>query len=194
MSAPDDRLDIVRTAVPDPLEELMSRPLAEADIDRATRDMAAPLELASRDRRSVLVFACGGELFAIGAVDVAKVVPGGRIHRVPHRTNQVFRGVCNTDGEILLCMDLEQTLGLPRPSEDLLRFLVVVGSPRERWAFLVDRIVGVADIAERALRPAPVTVGAARSGCVTALATTDDGEASLLDLGRLSGIFRGGVS
>ncbi len=194
MTEPDDRLAIVAAAMADPLEELMSRPLSEADIESATRDMAAPLELASRDRRSVLVFVCGGELFAIGAVDVAKVVPGGKIHRVPHRTNQVFRGVCNTDGEILLCMDLEQTLGLPRPTEEALRFLVVVGGPRERWAFLVDRIVGVADIAEHSLRPAPVTVGAARSGCVTALASTEDGEASLLDLGRLSGIFRGGVS
>jgi chemotaxis signal transduction protein len=172
----------------------MARPLAEADIDRATQDMAAPLELTSHSRRSMLVFACGTELFAIPARDVAKVVPDSPVHRVPHRTNAIFRGICNRDGELLLCMDLEQALGLAAPPEGGTRVQVVVGGVRDRWSFLVDRILGVTEVGESAMQPAPVTVGTARRGCVTTLAQTVDGTASVVELPRLNAIFRGAVS
>ncbi len=176
------------------LMELMSRPLTDADLERATRDMAAPLDGASHDRHSVLLFACGTELFAVASTDVAKVVPSALVHRVPHRTNAVFKGVCNRDGELLLCVDLEAALGLDAPPQGVSRVQVVVGALRNRWAFMVDRVLGVVDVTASSMRPAPLTVGAARSGCVTSLATTPDGTASVLDLARLDSIFRGAVS
>jgi chemotaxis-related protein WspD len=176
------------------LAELMSRPLTDADLERATLDMAAPLDGASHDRFSMLLFACGTELFAVASTDIAKVVPGAPIHRVPHRTNAIFRGVCNRDGELLLCVDLEAALGLRSPPEGSTRVQVVVGALRSRWAFMVDRVIGVVDVSSTSMRQAPLTVGAARSGCVTALATTPEGTASVLDLPRLDSIFRGAVS
>lgn len=176
------------------LEDLMARPLSDADIDRATLDMAAPLELASHSRKSMLVFACGSELFAVPARDVAKVVPDSPVHRVPHRSNAIFRGICNRDGELLLCMDLEQALGLAAPAAGCARVQVVVGSVRDRWSFLVDRILGVTEVGESGMSSAPMTVGAARRGCVTTLAQTPDGTASVIELPRLNAIFRGAVS
>lgn len=202
------------------MDELMSRPLSDADLQRATADMAAPLDLPRGGRRSALLFECGGERFAIPAIDVAKVVVESTVHRVPHRANPVFRGISNTDGELLLCMSLEQALGLPaalstaepaaaaRPqgatadtrsaaggaTEVAKRVLVVIGGARDRWGFAVDSVIGVADIHEEDLRPAPVTVGAARSGCVAALVQACDGTASLLDRARLAAIFRGAVA
>jgi chemotaxis signal transduction protein len=193
------------------LEALMARPLSQADLDRATEDMAAPLDLPRGGRRSALLFECAGERFAVLAVDVAKVVPETPVHRVPHRPSPVFRGISNTDGELLLCMSLEQALGLrveaggepapgtPRDAPEAeapsaSRVLVVIGGARDRWAFAVDRVLGVADIHEEDLRPAPVTVGAARNGCVVALVAACDQTASLLDRSRLAAIFRGAVA
>jgi len=176
------------------LEALMSRPLSDADIERATADMAQPLELLHGRRRSVLLFACGTERMAVPAVEVAKVVPAAPVHRIPHRASPVLRGLCNTDGELLLCMDLEAALGLPQAQPGVVRMQVVVGSVRERWAFLVDRVHGVVEVREDAMRPPPVTVGASVHGCVQALIDTPEGSASLLDLQGLGDIFRGAVA
>lgn len=176
------------------MEELMARPLADAELDRATLEMATPLAVRHGERGSVLVMHCGGELLAIRAADIAKVVPDSPLRRVPHRSNKVFLGLCNCDGELLLCVDLEASLGLPPCTSDAPRIRVVIGSGRDKWAFKVDRVVGVVEIDQTALLPAPATVSQARAGCVTHLAQTPEGAASLIDTARLAAVFRGSVS
>lgn len=176
------------------LDEIMARPLNDAELDAATRDMAAPLELTVGSRRSLLVFRCGGELLAVESVSVARVVPAAPIHRVPHRTSPVFRGICAHDGEVMLCASLEHALGLPPAPEDGGRVLVVIGGVRDRWSFLVDGIVGVLEVPEAALATAPLTVTQARGGCVTHLAETAEGRTSVLDAQRLGSLFRGAAS
>lgn len=175
------------------IDQLLARPLLEADIDRATAALAAPLEEAARRRVRILAMRAGGEIVAIPAREVAKVVPAGRIHRVPHRTGKVFRGIANHDGELLLCMSVEESLGIAAPAERTRGVLVVAEQRRERWAFEVDTIVGVTDVDEASLRTPPLTLAAARSGCVASLVRIDEGEAVLLDTHALFAIFRGAL-
>lgn len=175
------------------LDQLLSRPLHESDIDRATAALAAPLEETARSRIRLLAMRAGGEILAIPAREVAKVVPAGRIHRVPHRSGKVFRGIANHDGELLLCMSLEESLGLPVPAERGRGTLVVAERGRERWAFEVDSIEGVTDVDQSALRQPPLTLAAARSGCAKSLARLEEGEAVLLDSHALFSIFRGAM-
>ena len=150
------------------LEQLLTRPLTESDLDRATAALAAPLDERSRSRISLLAMRAGGEILAILAGEAAKVVPAGTIHRVPHRSNQIFRGLSNHDGELLLCMSIEAALGIPAPAKRERSILVVAEQGRERWAFEVDSIVGVTDVDERSLRAPPMTISAAKTGCARA--------------------------
>jgi chemotaxis-related protein WspD len=173
------------------LDELLSRPIGAAELDRATAELAAPITMRARRAMSVLVARVGGELAAIPSTEVAKVVPPARAHRVPHRSNDVLLGIANHDGELLLCMSLEAALGIPRAADRPKPALVVVGEVRDRWAFEVDEVVGVLDVAEGASREAPVTVTASRNGCVARLVSTDAGEAALLDVQGLASVFRG---
>jgi len=175
------------------LDELLARPLADADLDRATGELAAPISARARRAMSVLAVRVSGELFAIPSVDVAKVVPPARVHRVPHRSNDVLRGIANHDGELLMCMSLEAALGIARADGRAKPALVVIGDLRDRWAFEVDEVVGVLDVAEGASREAPVTVTAWRNGCVARLVGTESGEAALLDVHGLASIFRGAM-
>ena len=176
------------------LAELMSRPLSDADLDRATAELAAPLEARSRARRSLLAFRRGAELFGVPAVDAAKVVSATQVHRVPHRTNAVFRGIANHEGELLLVVSLEAALGLPPHELPERRVMVVLGTGRDRWAFEADMIEGVLDVPANAFRAPPVTVTASRSGCVGALASTNVGEVVVLEPARLYALFRGATS
>ena len=178
------------------LDALLARPLSEADLDRATASLAAPLEERAHARTSLLAVRAGAEILAVRATETARVVPVSRVHRVPHRSNAVFRGIANHEGELLLCMSVEAALGLaPRPdagdSPAQPAALVVVEHGRERWAFGVDAVIGVTDVAEGDMRAPPMTVSAARSGCVRALARIAEGEACVLDVAALAGIFRG---
>ena len=175
------------------IDQLLARPLLEADIDRATAALAAPLEEAARRRVRILAMRAGGEILAIPAREVAKVVPAGRIHRVPHRTGKVFRGIANHDGELLLCVSVEESLGIAAPAERARGVLVVAEQRRERWAFEVDAIVGVTDVDEASLRAPPLTLAAARSGCAASLVRIEEGEAVLLDTHALFAIFRGSL-
>jgi chemotaxis-related protein WspD len=112
---------------------------------------------------------------------------------VPHRSNDVLLGIANHDGELLLCMSLEAALGIARSADRPRPALVVIGEVRDRWAFEVDEVVGVLDVAEGGSREAPVTVTASRNGCVERLVSTDAGEAALLDVHGLASVFRGAV-
>jgi hypothetical protein len=49
-------------------------------------------------------------------------------------------------------------------------------------------------VAESALRSPPLTVSAARSGCVRTLARIEGGEAIVLDVGALFALLRGATS
>ena len=192
-------LPIARPAAGSGLEQLMTRPLGEADLESATAALAAPLERRSESRLSVLAFRAGGEILAVRAVDAAKVVPCSAIHRVPHRQSPVFRGIANHDGELLLCMSIERAMGLaeaashgagaPAPTA-----MVVMEAGRERWAFPVERVIGVTDVDQASLRTPPLTVSAARSGCARALLSIPEGDGMLLDADALASIFRGATA
>jgi chemotaxis signal transduction protein len=80
------------------------------------------------------------------------------------------------------------------PAERTHCVLVVAEHNRERWAFIVDSVVGVVDVDERAMRAPPMTLSSARSGCARALATIDEGEAVVLDIHSLFSIFRGATA
>lgn len=175
------------------LEELLSRPLTEAELDRATAALAAPIAGRGGAATSVLVIRAGGELLALPSTETAKVVRTGRVHRVPHRSNDVFLGITNHDGEILLCASLEHALGLAPPDGADRPATVVIGGTRDRWAFRVDAVLGVADVPDSLMREPPMTVSAARNGCVRSLARLPEGEASVLDARALAALFRGAL-
>src|SRR6185503_16435516 len=80
-----------------------ARSLADAPAAERTHDLAAA------------VFRLGDERFALDAAAVREVHVPREVHRVPGRTNDVFRGVVALRGEVYLCADLHALLGCARP-------------------------------------------------------------------------------
>ncbi len=205
------------------MRELFAKPLSEADLDAATKALASPIVEAGLDRTSLLLVECGGERMAFRAADVARVIANAPRHRVPHRSNSVFRGIANHEGELLLCFALERALGLgsttapaaasspapsrsplpsPAPSRSPLpspaadtpsRPLVVIEESRRRWAIEVDRIFGVEDLDAAELRSPPLTLSAAHSGCTDSLARVGGREVIVLDAQALGRVAQGAV-
>lgn len=134
--------------------------LQTATVSEQTKALAAPLEREPGPHVSLLLFRCAGERFAVPAQEVQRVVAALPVRRVPRRAHAAFRGLVADEGEILLVGSLERLLDLGEGSTDTTTNprMIVLGPDQRAWAFQVDMIDGVAQVAESELRPAPATL------------------------------------
>lgn len=150
----------------DAMSELLDRPLSAEDLAAQTRDAALPLAEETGSRKSVLLVEVAGERLALPASFVRRVFAVAAVHRVPHRSNRVLRGLCNLGGRLVLSGSLEALLDLA-PSGDGeaagdARRTLLVGDEAAAWAVEVTRVVGVVRIDPAAMTEPPATVEAAR--------------------------------
>ena len=95
------------------------------------------------DTFSAIVFRLSNELFALPVGVLQEVTHLSAIHTLPHRSNDLFLGLVNIRGEILLCASLSHLLGLETVTEPLssdrdCRMLVV--GKNGKWVFPVDEV------------------------------------------------------
>jgi len=113
-------------------------------LEEWTALLAREKEEEPADSLSAVVFRLGGSRFAVKSSTLMKVTVARGIRRVPHRTNAVFRGLTNVDGELLLCADAGPVLapGAPPGPEPL--FILVLRNERgARWAIPVEAVEGI---------------------------------------------------
>src|SRR5262249_26555605 len=65
-----------------------------------------------REGISVLIFRLGEEWLALRTGAVVEVTTPRPVHRVPHRSNRVFTGLVNLQGQAQLCVSLHGLLGV----------------------------------------------------------------------------------
>ncbi|WP_337172974.1 chemotaxis protein CheW [Paludisphaera sp.] len=155
------------------------RPAPPGYLDEWTRWLADPgecddeAELAAgrdaqgrRDEVGALIFRLGPEWLAFHTRAVVEAALPRPVHRVPHRSNAVLRGLVSLHGQLQLCFSLHGLLGLPEPRDDAddaatARRRLVVLRDAERadaWACAVDEIHGVEHFARPALQGVPSTL------------------------------------
>jgi chemotaxis-related protein WspD len=208
-SKPDDRPEDRRNghATPDEvtaIQRLLDRPLTAETLAEQTERVAQPIETARRFTETVLVFELGGEWLAWPARHVARVTGPVREHSVPHRTNDVFRGICNIDGELVLNANLSSLLRIdtaPEPKTDRElqsdhetdetseRRTLVVGKLDQRWAFPVDAVHGVVHVDPDHLQAPPLTVERALVRYTESVLVIGDHHAAVLNTERITAGF-----
>ena len=94
------------------------------------------------DTFSAIVFRLSNELFALPVGVLQEVTHQCAIHTLPHRSNDLFLGLVNIRGEILLCASLSHLLGLetmkPLSIDKNCRMLVV--GKNGKWVFPVNEV------------------------------------------------------
>ena len=176
------------------IQRLLDKPLSIGDLREHTRRVATPLQIAEKDLVRLLVFQMGEELMAWKAFEVHQVTRATRVHRIPHRSNTIIRGLCNLDGTLMLCADLARLLELSvnnGPSkENEQPWMIVLGDEKNRWAVEVDSVKGVVTVPQHAFRRPPITVNASLACYTTNLVPFDQGTAALLDMQRVVSGFQ----
>ena len=195
--------DSSRPGQDDAMRRLLDRPLSEEDIRRATERVAQPRARPVRDVASLLLFRVGAERLAVRAVEVARVSRVAVVRRIPHRSNHIIRGLCNADGELLICADLSALLDLTEtshasaaqsgPSDP--RRMVVLGPESNRWAIEVDEVLGVQEFETASYKRPPVTVQKTMYRfTANLLSLAGDDVATLLDVPQVLSGFRVALS
>lgn len=99
---------------------------------------------------TVVIFRLQREWLALPAQIFKEMTLPSLIHTLPHRSNQILRGLVNIRGELLLCVSLSHLLNLEVTDTAVAALtpvvysrLIVVEKTGNSWVFAVDELYGV---------------------------------------------------
>jgi chemotaxis-related protein WspD len=112
---------------------------------------------------SVIIFRLREELLALKTVFFQQAAEAALPHAIPLRTGEVFKGVINVNGELVLCVSVTALLGITgdegkTAGRNVYPRLVVVSLDGQRFAFPADEILGVHRFPVALLQELPATV------------------------------------
>jgi chemotaxis-related protein WspD len=110
---------------------------------------------------SVMIFRLASELFALPVGVFLEVSAPFVVHSVPRRTNELFLGMVNVRGEIMLAASLTKLLGLSLQASGAAHAagrMAVAGAPEGKWVFPIDEIYGIYLFNRDDVKPAPVVI------------------------------------
>lgn len=112
---------------------------------------------------STIVFRLREELLALKTVFFQQAAEAAVPHTIPLRTGEVFKGIINVNGELVLCVDVAALLGITGEEgvttvRKVYPRLVVVNREGQRFAFPTDEILGVHRFPLAAIQELPATV------------------------------------
>jgi chemotaxis-related protein WspD len=142
------------------------------------------------EKVSVLIFRLGSEWLAFRTRTVAEVTTTRPVHTVPHRSNEVFQGLVNLQGQVQLCVSLHGLLGVSALATPA-RLIVLRDDDRgENWAFAADEVLGVYHILRGRLRGVPSTLANPTVGFSQAVVSWKQRSVGLLDEQRIFAALR----
>ncbi|ODG99464.1 histidine kinase [Nostoc sp. KVJ20] len=99
---------------------------------------------------TVVIFRLQREWLALSAQIFKEISPPSVVHTLPHRSNQILRGLVSIRGELLLCISLSDLLNLEAAdtavqtlSPVVYSRMVVLEKADKTWVFGVDELYGV---------------------------------------------------
>jgi chemotaxis-related protein WspD len=165
-------------------EVLLDRPIDAAYLEERAKFVAEPMTRGREVLLSAVVFDVGPETYALEGKSIVEVTEARSLHRIPRRTNGVFRGLVNVHGQLELCFSLAGLLGVEEaaaPPAGTPRRVVVVELEGRRAVLLVDRVRGAERFEKGALRDVPATSARRSLPLVRAVLVEGDVRIGLLD-------------
>lgn len=162
-------------------------------IDEWTELLANKNDRAVSDTKAVMVFRLGDEWVALAIDVIRKVAEMGIMHRVPHHSNEVVRGMVSMKGELHICVSVGGLLGI-RKGEDwefdsnrisYSERLVITSMDNESYVFPVSEVCGVYRLGSDELQKPPSTISNSMSTYMTGIFSWQKRNIGLLDEYRL---------
>lgn len=140
--------------------------LAQISIDEESESNEGIIRTA--ETISVTIVRLGNELVAFPTSFLQEVTHTCVIQPLPHRSNELFLGLVNIRGEILLCAALSHLLNLDSSKNNSsivdrshIQKMIIAGDGNNKWVFPVDEVYGIYRFPDRELQNAPVVIAKA---------------------------------
>lgn len=168
--------------------KLLDRPAPPGYLEDWATNLAAdkPSPPASTST-SAVIFRIEADWLALPTSLFRETTSPRTLHRVPHRTNKVLRGLVNIRGELLPLfslrdlLDLETAAQFPSLSRRVYQRFAVLEYNNGRWVAPVDEIAAIEPILPHQLGPAPSTVSGGAGTFTKGIFSYQNQHVALLD-------------
>ncbi|MDQ1265089.1 MAG: chemotaxis-related protein WspD [Bacteroidota bacterium] len=167
---------------------LLNREIPEGSIEEWTKNIAGEKESGSAGDLSIVIFRIKNEWLGLNSHCFTETVELKPIHSIPLRTDNLFSGVVNVNGELLICISASHLLDISDEivtedsnTKNVYKRMVVVNKDSERYVFPVDEILGVVRIDSEDLRKAPVTLSKSPNTFSVGVYSIHDKNVGILD-------------
>ena len=143
--------------------QLLDQKIPDSYREEWTALLAHEKETIQAEILSVIVFRLRDELLALKTAFFQEAADMASPHTIPLKTHEVFLGIVNINGELMLCMSVADLLGISAGDEQVqdrkvYARLVVIQRDGQRFAFPVDEVLGVYHFPLGSLQDLPATV------------------------------------
>ena len=167
--------------------QLFDREIPKGFLEEWTQNLTGTKETETLDTISIIIFRIMSEWLAFKTVYLQETVNIRPIHYIPFRSNNVFKGVVNVNGELLLCvsaLDLfesTQEEGKASSGKTIYERMLVINREGERYVFPVDEVLGIYRMPLSELCGPPVTMSKTPTNLVMGIFNLLDKRIGLLD-------------
>ncbi|MEI6420757.1 MAG: chemotaxis protein CheW [Lentisphaerota bacterium] len=151
-----------------------------------TEIIAKEKDLRTAANIPIVIFRIAKEHLALRSAICREIVNIRKIHKIPHRSNEVLLGMANVRGELQLCFSIKALIGntdvdeTVNAKESTAKMLVVQKSGK-CWVFPVDQVLGVLRCDDDETQNVPATVSKAAGTFTKKVLLHEGREIGLLD-------------
>ncbi|MEH2059696.1 MAG: chemotaxis protein CheW [Nostoc sp.] len=138
---------LLERSIPEDYRQEWTQLLAKSRVDENSQISHT---LPTTQTLTVVIFRLQREWLAFSAQIFKEISPPSVVHTLPHRSNQILRGLVNIRGELRLCISLSHLLNLEVadiPVQTLTPVvysrMVVLEKAGNTWVFGVDELYGI---------------------------------------------------
>lgn len=152
------------------------------------QNKAGELMQMENDQQQFLTFILGGEMFAIGILNIKEIIEYGQLTSVPMMP-EFIRGVINLRGSVVPVVDLSSRFGR-KPSETTRRTCIVIieteaGGERQDIGVVVDSVSEVLEIPPTEIEPPPAFGARVRPDFISGMGKVDGRFIIILNIGKV---------
>lgn len=158
-------------------------------VDDWTALLAKSSQATLTKTQSILAFRIGDEFVAIPVGLVKEIVEMGRMHRIPHKCNNVIKGLVSIRGELKLCVSLGGLLGIKKG--ELSYFdqhrisyserLIVIVNGSDEFVFPVSEVIGIRRVDPGTMQGTPSTISNSMLSNIAGIYKIDGRNIGMLD-------------
>lgn len=167
--------------------EILNRP-ASGEYRQELADLfAQPATINEIGTNSVLLFRLGDEWLGLNSSHVNEITQVRRIHSLPHRTNDIIKGLVNIRGELKLCVSIGTILQLDKAREvyssdhEIHERMIYVANGENSFVFPVTEVHGICHFSDRDAEPIPLTVSRSKQTFTTKILPWNGRHVGILD-------------